>query len=227
MKQILILLLLVLLPIVTADEGEIEIYKPRELFDLSVHVSNKTGDVLGATCQVEIRNETLNVIHNASFNEIGGGWYNSTFNTSKTGKYFCRQNCTQGKLFVSDTCDFIIKGDRQMPVAVIITVVSIIIIYFFILAKLITERQFTEHGMVKLMFYLIAFWVVLLPLNMALQFNVDNGGPQVVTDNLNLLHQIIVWLNYFITIYFVLWFLVQMLKKVLFLRGNHKLSSEK
>lgn len=222
-----IILLMMLLPIVVADEGDIEIYKPREVFDLGIHLTNKTGEVLGATCQTEIRNETYDIIHDATHNEIGDGWYNSTYNTSKIGKYFCKQNCTSGKLFVATTCDFIIKGDRQMPIAVIVTALVVIIIYFFVLARLITERQFTEHGLVKLMFYLIAFWVVLLPLDMAVQFNIDNGGPTVVTDHLNLLYKIIVWLNYFITVYFILWFLVQMMKKVLFLRGNHKLSSEK
>ena len=114
--------------------------------------------------------------------------------------------------------DLIIKGDQEMPIAVILTVLFVIVIYFFILSKLFTERQFTESGMIKLLFYLTAFWVILLPLDMAVQFNIFNGVPVVVTSHLNLLFQIIIWINSFITFYFILWFLIELLKKV----GNTK-----
>lgn len=219
MKWTLPILLIMFLPIIAmADRGEIEIYKPNEVLDLSIHLTNRSGDVNQANCQVEIRNETYDVIAEITLNEIDGGWYNGTYNTSRLGKYFCRQNCTANALFVADTCDFIIEGDKQMPISVILTVMFVIGVYFFVLIRLFTDRQFSEHGMVKLLFYLIAFWVMLLPLNMAVQYNDFNGGPSVVTDHLNLLYTIIVWLNYFITVYFMLWFIVQILKKV----GNTK-----
>ena len=107
-----------------------------------------------------------------------------------------------------------IKGDQEMSIAVAIIVIFVISVYFFILAKLFTERQFTEHGMIKLMFFMIAFWILLIPLNVAVQFNDDQGGPAAVTDNVNTLYRVMIYLNYFITVYFVLWFLVQMLKKI-------------
>jgi len=218
MKYPIILLLIIFVPIVMADRGEIEIYLPEEVLDLSVHLSNRTGVVVGADCQVEIRNDTYKVIETIAMNEIDGGWYNATYNTSVLGKYFCRQNCTQGSFFASETCDFIIEGDKQMPISVILTVIFVIGVYFFILIRLFTERSFTEHGMVKLLFFLTAFWIVLLPLDMAVQFNTFNGGPVVVTDHLNTLYTIMVFLNYFITIYFMLWFIIQMIRKV----GNTK-----
>ena len=214
MKWSIIILLILMMPIVMADRGEIEIYKPNEVLDLSVHLTNRTGVVLGATCNVQIRNDTYDVIETITLNEIDGGWYNATYNTSTIGKYFCVQNCTQGTFFIADTCDFIIQGERQMPIAVIGSVIFVIAIYFFILIRLFSEREFTEHGLVKLMFFLIAFWAILLPLNMAVEFNEFNGGPPDVTDNLNLLYTIIVYLNFFITVYFILWFLVQLLKKI-------------
>ena len=214
MKWKLIILLIMFLPIVMADSGEIEVYKPNEVFDLSIHLSNKTGVVTGATCQAEIRNESYGVIHNVTLNEISGGWYNATYNTSKIGKYFCRQNCTMGNLFVAETCDFVIAGEEDMPIAVILVVLFVIIVYFVLLINLFTARVFTEHGLIKLLFLMIAFWVLLLPVSMAIQYNDANGGPVAVTTYLELLYQIMIWLNSFIIVYFMLWFLVQMLKKI-------------
>ena len=214
MKWLTIILLIMFLPIVIADQGEIEVYKPNEVFDLSIHLSNNTGVVSGAICQVEIRNKSYGVIHNANLNEIDGGWYNATYNQSQIGKYFCRQNCTKGDLFAADTCDFIIKGDEKMPIAVILVVIFVILIYFFLLINLFTQRTFSEHGLIKLMFLMIAFWVLLLPVSMAIQYNDADGGPAAVTTYLELLYQIMIWLNSFIVVYFMLWFLVQMLRKI-------------
>ncbi len=214
MKWTILIILIFIMPIVMADQGEIEVYKPREVFDLSIHLSNNTGVVTGATCQAEIRNSNYDVIHNVTLNEIDGGWYNATYNQSKIGKYFCRQNCTMGKLFVAETCDFVIAGEEDMPIAVILVVLFVIIVYFFLLINLFTARQFTEHGLIKLLFLMIAFWVLLLPVNMAIQYNDANGGPVAVTTYLELLYQIMIWLNSFIIVYFMLWFIVQMLKKI-------------
>lgn len=213
-KWMLIILFIIITNVVIADKGDIEVYKPNEVLDLSIHLTNITGNVIGASCQAEIRNQSYNVIAELTLNEIDGGWYNGTYNTSDIGKFFCRQNCTKDNFFAAETCDFVIEGDKQMPIAVILTVIFIISVYFFILAKLFTERQFTEHGLIKLLFFMIAFWVLLLPLNMAVQYNDFNAGPSVVTDHLNTLYTIIVYLNFFITFYFILWFLVQMLKKI-------------
>ncbi len=226
MKWITIILLMVFFPIVIADRGEIEIYKPNEVLDLSIHLSNRTGNVLGANCQAEIRNDTYGVIFNITLNEIDGGWYNATFNTSKIGKYFCRQNCTQGVFFAAETCDFVIEGDAQMPIAVILTVIFVLGVYFLILGRLLTEREFTEHGLIKLLFYLLSFWFLLLPINMAIQYNDFNGGPPVVTEHLELIYQLMVYLNWFIAIYFVLWIIVQLLKKIGNTKNKLRLSNE-
>lgn len=215
---IILLMFVCMATLVVADKGEIEVYKPNEVFDLSVHLTNTTGVVLGASCNAQIRNESYSVLDNIVLNEIDGGWYNATYNTSRTGKFFCTQNCTQGTFFAGSTCDFVVEGDTQMPIAVMLTVLFVIFVYFLMLSKLLTEREFTEHGMVKLLFYITMFWILLLPINMAIQFNDTNGGPVVVSEHLETLYIIMVWLNYFITIYFVLWLLVQLLKKI----GNTK-----
>lgn len=214
MKCQLLILLILLLPIVVADKGEIELYKPNEFIDLSVHLTNKTGEVVGANCSVQIKNESYGLVLNTEMEEIGNGWYNYTYNTSRNGMHFCRYNCTQGTLYVAETCDFVIAGEEDMPVAVILVVIFVIIVYFFLLINLFTARAFTEHGLIKLLFIMIAFWILLLPVNMAVQYNDANGGPAVVTEHLETLYQIMVWLNSFIVVYFMLWFIVQILKKI-------------
>lgn len=209
-----LILLIILLPTVMADEGEIEVYKPKEVFDLGLHLTNKTGDVLNANCSIQIRNESYGVILNDRHNEINAGWYNFTYNTSKIGKYFCRQNCTKGDFFAASTCDFVIKGDDKMPLAVIISVIFVLAIYFLILINLFNQRAFTEHGLLKILFLMIAFWAILFPINMAVLYNDANGGPAGVTDNLETMYQVMIYLNYFITFYFVLWFIFQLIKKL-------------
>ncbi len=226
MKWNLIIIMVLMLPMVMADSGEIEVYKPREVFDLSIHLTNITGNVGGAICQAEIRNNTYDVIFNITLNEINGGWYNGTYNQSKIGKYFCRQNCTKGDMFAAETCDFIIKGEETMPIAVILTVIFVIFVYFFLLVGLFTQRTFTEHGLIKLLFFMIAFWVLLIPITMAVQYNDVNGGPAAVTDMLELLYRIMIWLNSFIIVYFILWFLTQMLKKIGNTKNKLRLSNE-
>lgn len=211
---LLIILTILLLPIVMADGGDIEIYKPKEVIDLSVHLTNVSGDVTGANCSIQINNISYNSILNTIMNEVGNGWYNYTYNTTKIGSYFCRYNCTQGDMFVAETCDFVIAGEEDMPIAVILVVIFVIIVYFFLLINLFTARAFTEHGLIKLLFLMIAFWILLLPVNMAVQYNDANGGPVVVTEHLETLYIIMVWLNSFIILYFMLWFIVQLLKKI-------------
>ena len=101
-----------------------------------------------------------------------------------------------------------------MPLTTIIGTVVIIILYFIVLIRMFAEREFNEHGIIKMLFYLIAFWAILIPLNILVQFLEHYAGPADVIDSIQLLHLIIVYLNYFITIYFMLWFLIQLLKKV-------------
>lgn len=105
MKSI-ILLLILLIPLVSALEGDIPSYDLNELFDLSIHLSDSEGNVIGADCKTEIRYENYSFKDEQTNNEIGAGWYNLTYNSSETGFFYCRHNCTRGTDFTSDTCDF-------------------------------------------------------------------------------------------------------------------------
>ena len=157
MKWNLIIIMVLLLPIVMADRGEIETYKPGELLDLGIHLSNKTGDVSGALCQVQILNESYGDILNATLNELGGGWYNFTFNTSKVGKYFCRQNCTMGSLFASETCDFIIGVEDNMAFSMIIIIPLFIAIFLLIVSWMLEAEKYwaLKLGLIMLGFVFI------------------------------------------------------------------------
>lgn len=119
-----------------ADEGLTETFKPNEVFGIPTHLINRTGDVVGANCSIQIMNSSYGILTNSQMKEIGGGWYNFTYNTSKTGNYLCRQNCTQGTVYGAAVCDFTIKGDKQVPIAIII-VMGIVITVLFILSRFV------------------------------------------------------------------------------------------
>ncbi len=143
MKKWLILILIIFfLPVVIADKGEIEIYKPNEVFDLSIHLSNRTGNVLGANCQAEIRNKSYGVIATITLNEVDGGWYNGTYNTSKVGKYFCRQNCTQGSFFAAETCDFVIGVDDNMALGMLIFIPLFIAGFLLVVSWMLDPEKY-------------------------------------------------------------------------------------
>jgi hypothetical protein len=124
-KWILIIIMVLLLPIVMAQEKDVNIYDLDEEFDLSIHLTNKTGDVKGATCKTQIRYSNSTVKDEIIHDEVGGGWYNATYNSSESGTFLCRHNCTQGTKFASETCDFKIKSDDIMIMTSIITILAI------------------------------------------------------------------------------------------------------
>lgn len=160
----MIILMVLLLPvIVLADKGIIEQYKPNEIIDLSIHLANYTGNVEGATCQVEIRNNTYGVIYNITMNEIGGGWYNATYNQSEVGKYFCRQNCTQGSLYAAETCDFIIGVDENMSLGMVVFIPLFIAGFLLVVSWMLDSQKYwaLKLGMILLGFIFIfqAYWM--------------------------------------------------------------------
>ena len=103
---------------------------------------------------------------------------------------------------------------NEMEIAIVLVVIFVIGLYFIILVNLFAARSFSEHGLIKLLFLMVAFWILLLPVNMAIQYNDTNGGPVAVTTYLELLYQIMIWLNSFIVVYFMLWFITQIFKKI-------------
>lgn len=199
----------------------------------NIHIFNKSTGLpitagTGAVCLFDLYNQTgdhliekLILTNDGDVEweiDIGGG------NFSTTGSYsfiiWC--NTTNIGGFVSSGFDVTTSGEDEvvdnLPLIVVGGMLLIIVLYFIVLIKMFSEREFTEHGMVRMLFYLTAFWVILIPINTLVIFLEHYAGPAEVIDSLNLLYQIIIWLNYFITVYFMLWFLIQMFKKI----GNTK-----
>lgn len=157
MKKLIILLMILCMPVVMADEGLIEVYDQNEVLDLSVHLTNTTGEVEGATCKVTILNTNYTLVYEATMNEIGKGWYNATYKTSNTGKYFCVQNCTKGDLYAAETCDFIIRGDTMILAAII----TVIVIAFLFLALGLLKRDYTFTMVSAITFIVIGVYIII------------------------------------------------------------------
>lgn len=184
-----ILIFLSIINTALADQGKIETYKPNEVFDLSVYLSNGTGSISGATCQVEIRNKSLQAIYNATLTEIRGGWYNTTYNTSEVGKYFCRQNCTKESFYTAEACNFIIEGEETMNLAIIL----MFGVFAFILTALaITTQQLILKGF----FMLMDLGIVVLGINTAKLIAVAGGASASIVKMLNTAFSVGIWMLY-------------------------------
>ena len=132
MKIIILLMFIILTTFVLAQEKDVDIYDLNEEFDLSIHLSDESGDITGAECQTQIRNINFIVIDTFTNNEVNGGWYNATYSSNSSGIFLCRHNCTKGTDFTSEVCDFKIQDDDTMVIAAIITVLAIALIFLII-----------------------------------------------------------------------------------------------
>lgn len=214
MKKWLVLILMVMFAtVVFADEGATKTYRPNEVFGLSVHLSNSTGDVIGGNCSIQVRNESYAVIINDLMTEKGGGWYNYTYNTSKVGKYYCRQNCTQGDLYGSATCNFSIKGDSQMPLAIIV-MLSLIVFCYLWLVWFLHSDKFTQHGIIKASIILFVFWFLLIPLNFGIESMGQSGASQQMINMVSIVHIVMIYLNILLTAYFVIFVIVSAVRSI-------------
>lgn len=169
---ILILMTLFIASVIFADEGITETYKPNEKFSLGVHLSNKTGDVENANCSVQIRLSNFTVKDEFALNNSGGGFYNATYNVSETGDYPCRFNCTRGDKFASTTCNFTIKGDTQMQIALVI-IMGFVITFLFVLSRYIKIEA------IKVLLIAIASMVLLVTINIGMAFARENATTSV------------------------------------------------
>jgi len=199
----------------------------------NIHIFNKSTGLpiasgTGAVCLFDLYNQTGDhlieklILENDGDVEweidIGGG------NFSTTGSYsfiiWCNTTTLGG--FVSSGFDVTTSGEDEvednMPLVIIGGILIVIALYFIVLIRMFAEREFTEHGMVRMLFYLTAFWVILIPVHVMSLFLEHYSGPEEVIGMITLMFQLIVWLNYFITVYFILWFLIQLFKKI----GNTK-----
>lgn len=139
MKWAAIILMMVLsaIPVV----ADLQNYFPGQQINLGLYLANSTGDAAGANCSVQIRNSSYGVILDANLKEIGNGFYNGTYNISSVGTYFCRQNCTQGPQFTSQTCDFTI-GVGDMSFGTIIMIPFLISLLLLVFSWMLNEEKY-------------------------------------------------------------------------------------
>ncbi len=147
-----------LISIVAASNDAIVSYRPSELINFGFHFANASGDIAGADCNIQIRESNFTILEDSLMNEIGGGWYNFTYNTSQLGNYQCRQNCTSGTgFFESKTCNFIIEGEQEMIFAAIILIPLFIAAFLLIVSWILPKEKFSalKIGLILLGFVFI------------------------------------------------------------------------
>lgn len=157
MKTIILLMFIMLMPLALAQEKDIDIYELNEVFDLSIHLSDESGDITGAECQTQIRFINFTVKDEFTNNEIDGGWYNATYNSSQAGTFLCRQNCTKGTDFTSETCDFKIESDDKLIITAIIT---ILVIAFLLLIIGINKQDWNFGFFSGFLFCIIGIYIL-------------------------------------------------------------------
>jgi len=110
--------------------------------------------------------------------------------------------------------------------AIIIVVIFVIIFYLILTGKFALE-VFTDHAFLKLLFLITSMWFLLFPLNIALQFAEFREIPASIPGQLELMIQIIIFINVLITFYFIIWFSVEILKKLLFIKHQRKTDQDR
>ncbi len=155
-KIILFIFIIALIPLVSAQEKDVDIYRLNEVFDLSIHLSDESGDITGANCQTQIRRANFTVKDEFTNTEVEGGWYNGTYNSSEPGIFLCRHNCTKGTDFTSGTCDFKIEDNLKVILAVIIT---ILVIAFILLIVGIWQQDWNFIFSSGFVFSVIAIYI--------------------------------------------------------------------
>ena len=209
MKWQLILMMVLCIGIVYADDGLIETYRPNEVLNLNLHLSNTTGDVSGASCSTRIMLPNYTTIEIIQMNELSGGMYNATYNTSNIGNYFCVQNCTQGTSYTSETCDFIIGGGNKVGALIAIVLILIgVLIYYIYMAKTMNFEVFDDtnidlgiHNGIKMLLIWGSFWIILIPLNLAMYLTTIYIGSPEIDATLTTFYQFILAANIIISFY--------------------------
>ncbi len=214
--------------------------KEGEGVHLNIHVYNVTNGIPvgakeGVNCYADLYNRSgEHIVDRLELgrDDIEFDWNISANNFTEHGNFpfvVTCNNSRQGGFFES-TFEVTTSGEDEvvdnMPLTIILIMLGIVVLYFIVLIKMFAEREFSEHGFIKMLFYLTAFWVILLPLHISILFLDHYAGPEEVIELVEILFVVMTFLNYFITVYFVLWFLIQLLKKIGKSNNKLRLSNE-
>jgi hypothetical protein len=100
----------------------------------------------------------------------------------------------------------------NFEVGVALLIVAVYYFYYCIIRDM-TEEMFSVHGGIKIAFMIGFAWMMLFPLNIAMEFNDANTGAADVTTNIAWMYQAFVWANYALTAYLVIYLIVNLLRK--------------
>lgn len=111
--------------------------------------------------------------------------------------------------------------DTYVPIVLIISSIFIILFYLILTSKFVIEA-FTEHAFIKMLFLITSMWLVLFPLNISKLLAEFKTIPLSIAGQFEIMIQIIIWINVLITFYFIIWFSVEIIKKLLYIKHQRK-----
>ncbi len=155
-------------------------------------------------------------ISGSNFSTLGRHSFIINCNSSTTGGF------VSSSIFVTETG--FEQTDKGM-IPLILTVLFVIVFYMFLIRFFVIEI-FAEHGAIKMLLLMMTLWFMLIPIGIITEMNTFIAGSPDITSLLETLYMLLMWINIFITFYFIVWFLVQMLKKIGKTKDKIKLSNE-
>lgn len=215
------------------------VHKPDSRINFHFHVNNISNGLQlfndSTQCDTYIYNSSGgDIVHTIDVPNAGddrGEWISNISNLA-IGFYEWRTTCNTSSVGGIGSFDFevtkngFIEDEQNVHFTIIFVVIFVIIFYLILTSKFAIEL-FTDHAFIKLLFLLASMWMSLFPLNIALQFAEFLQIPASIPGQLELMIQIIIWINILITFYFVIWFSVEILKKLLFIKHKNKTDQDR
>jgi hypothetical protein len=228
---ILVLLLILALPLTFATDltlkaPSFEAIRQNEDFTFIVHAFNTTSgkpitNSIGcyfhlynksSTLILEMEDNAINNNFDYSFNVKGG-------NFTEAGHYAYTVNCntTDTGGYISNPLEVTNSGNKQNANNILFGIIAVwflIIAFYVAMIRMFKLDLFTEHAGIKMFFMVGSFWLLLIPLSITIQFNEFLGGPEGVTIMLNNIIPWVFWFNIFLTLYFIMFFIISMLRNL-------------
>jgi len=209
--------------------------KQNQDFDFRLHLFNVTNGypIKSATCFFHLYNNSGNHIYtgNTSTTEhdfdfafmLKGG------NFSNVGVYNYIVQCNSSGMggFVSSNFAVTLTGvGQEVSASALPTILAVmfIISVYLILIRFFALELFMEHGVVKLLLLMMGLWFMMFPIAIVREVNVFVVDSINVVGFLDTMYILMMWINIFITTYFILWFITQIFKKLMIHKEKLRLS---
>ena len=209
-------------------------------FKMHFHVHNSTGALVqpntnNLNCSIHIYNlSNSHIIEQVLGKDSNGVDWNIALNTTtfnNAGEYpyvvWCDSDTEKG--FHSG--QFEITGDgRQYEnevsiLAIVLLIITVFAIYFYISMNwdftLFEVKGGTKNrqNAVKALFVWLGLWLIPLLIQITIELTTNVFGSSDILTLLNTLYQVSIWLNYFVSVYFTVFFIYNV---ALYLAGTSK-----